>query len=101
MKSPVTSITDEQLAEIEALAIKAPETTGDLYLYANTMTPSLLFSLTARLLAAEADAKRYRRIRSHGLPDAAIINMDSYYGVLELAKDERLDAALDSMERKA
>lgn len=55
MKSPVTSITDEQLAEIEALAIKAPETTGDLYLYANTMTPSLLFSLTSRLRAAEAD----------------------------------------------
>jgi len=59
-----------------------------------------LRGLIARLRAAEEDAKRYRKIRADGLPLSAVIDMDSYYGSLELAKDERFDAAIDAaMER--
>ena len=41
------------------------------------------------------DAERYRWIRQQGLPDAAIIEMDSYYDTVTFAKDCRLDTAVD------
>ena len=42
------------------------------------------------------DAERYRWIREQGLPDAAIIEMDSYYDTVTFAKECRLDTAIDN-----
>ena len=56
MKSPVTSITDDQLAEIEDWC--ARDTFKDCHTSSTTMGE--LRGIIARLRAAEADAKRFR-----------------------------------------
>ncbi|MFW4884455.1 hypothetical protein ACOAOW_11600 [Pseudomonas aeruginosa] len=67
MTTPIVqSISDEQLAELDELTAKL---TGDWWVdwdssYAVTASPSNIQSLISRLRAAEADAKRYRWLRS-------------------------------------
>lgn len=61
--NPVMSITDEQIAEIEALAFKTHESTAGLSAYASATNPSKLLALISRLRAAERDAARYRWLR--------------------------------------
>jgi len=66
--SPVASITDEQLAEIEALSLEAEafDWAPDIGMshsetvYACHVGPSVIRALIARLRAAEKDAARYR-----------------------------------------
>lgn len=75
MKSPVTSIADDQLAEIEKTAEIASLSGGDWWNFSNlydlmedsadiefiaAAKPKDILGLIARLRAAEADAKRFR-----------------------------------------
>lgn len=59
-------ITDEQIAEIEALALKTHESTADLFAYGNAISPSKFLALISRLRAAERDAARYQFLRDSG-----------------------------------
>ena len=56
--SPVPSITDEQLDELEREAIRKHEEPLEWFVY----EPSYVLSLIARLRAAEKDAERFRWI---------------------------------------
>ena len=58
-------ITDEQIAEIEALAFTTHASTADLFAYARETNPSKILALISRLRAAEMDAKRYRWLRKN------------------------------------
>lgn len=92
----VHSITDEQIAEIEALARAAHKSTVDLYLYANSMTPSLLFAIITRLREAEKDAARYRWLRkSNGQPQRAVfLDSSTTYDM-----DEAIDTAMQEQTK--
>lgn len=57
--------------------------------------------LRAEVEALRKDAERYRWIRQQGLPDAAIIEMDSYYDTVTFAKECRLDTAIDNAMQKS
>jgi hypothetical protein len=85
MKSPVTSITDEHLEEIEKAACRS-------YGETTIVSKQEVASIIARLRAAEADAKRYRWIKDC---DGEHIDV-----VIENPGDG-LDFAIDAaMERK-
>lgn len=86
MKSPVTSITDDQLAEIERFLAFGGSTLK--------IHTGPLRGLIARLRAAEADAKRYRWITENCDIDYRGHRPDGDYA----SSDEAIDAA---MERKA
>lgn len=57
---PVTSITDEQLAELERAAL-AKKSEG--FLLVHNLSCNDMLALITRLRAAEADAARYRWLR--------------------------------------
>ena len=90
MKSPVTSITDDQLAELEEfvhVALFADEADAGL-------TMGEMRGLIARMRAPEADAKRYRWITENCDIDYRGHRPDGDYA----SSDEVIDSA---MERKA
>lgn len=58
-------------------------------------------ALLAETETLRKDAERYQWIRESGLPDAAIVEMDSYYDTLKLAQGEKLDRAIDKSMQKS
>jgi hypothetical protein len=92
MKSPVTSITDEQLAEIERFLSFGGST---LKIHAGPLR-----GLIARLRAAEADAARYRWLREQcGMSGSLTIAEVGSWELIPWSGDD-IDAAIDTaMER--
>lgn len=91
------SITDEQIAEIEALATDAqafdwgPDIgmTHTETVYACSVGPGSILALISRLRAAEKDAGRYQRLR-----DAAVRD----HGITADKFDSEFDAGLDAID---
>lgn len=113
--SPVASITDEQLAEIEALSLEAEafDWAPDIGMshsetvYACHVGPSVIRDLIARLRAAEKDAARYRWLRNPAQDVAMVLDkvtghvpVDSFgaggYATYEYRAGEELDQAIDT-----
>lgn len=91
----VQSILDEKLAEIEAEAaatINAPLTNP--WRFDGLATASVVYALIARLRAAEADAKRYRWLRSR-LPGSAYRIAGVIYSEGGDGVDRAIDAAME------
>lgn len=113
MKSPVASITDDQLAELAARLLETQERR-----YSTLMSHEWLSGLIARLRAAEAvcddlrpDAERYRWLRDEAnntREDAPQVLITDWSGSpvsiqpWAYPQGEKLDQAIDAaMERKA
>lgn len=84
--SPVTTITDEQIAEIEAIANKTHESTAGLSAYASATNPSKLLALISRLRAAERDAGRLS-YACQGFDGFFHVAKDKYEFALECAEE--------------
>lgn len=94
--SPVMTVTDELLAELEQQSARDPVGAFPVrYAVISELTTELR-RLRAENADLAKDAGRYRHIRADGIPDEAIAMVDSYYGDLELVSPDRLDAAIDT-----
>lgn len=107
----VVSVTDELVAELEALANECGQHGANWYEprhmaafpeypcdqdFVVAASPATILALLAERAELKRDAERYRHIRANGIPDPAIAMQDSYYGELELVAPERLDTAIDA-----
>lgn len=92
-------ITDEQIAEIEALAFTTHASTADLFAYARETNPSKILALISRLRAAEMDAVRWRYARDILTVEAIETAQSEFISFgLPAAESEslRVDAAIDA-----
>lgn len=81
------------------LAADLPQGQHEVILHSSHL--AALSAVTAEVDELRKDAERYRWIREQGLPDAAIIEMDSYYDTVTFAKECRLDTAIDNVMQKS
>ena len=111
------SIADEQIAEIEALVIKAQQSKNEPWFskhglaywmleedanYVSCASPEFVLALISRLRAAEMDAVRYRWLKDQGHFRAMSMDMGGNHSWIGMGRaigkgptvDEAIDAAI-------